>query len=313
MTYFAGTGNRVVDCLVFCEEWGRMLSSSSSEEDEIEELEDRGGGESALRTMPARRRLLCRCRWQQIVAWSAVVVVVALMVSFYAALLGKSSWASFLIFLLVDCGVGFVSLAIILVRPLQTVLSLLHRRRRGRGIPEQQEPISAEEAAAATAPLLGAGPEYHPNRSFRLPAKDVWGIRLIVVVCFVCVISSYLSDDIATFHHNPDAPWRRRAVFVILDCLEDTLYVAGPLWLSICYRTLSLQVWQLRDELVSFQQQQEGEEDNEQASASNDGASTAARLLVRHRIAYERVFEAAEHVSCFMLRPPMCSRFMCEL
>eukprot|EP00977_Amphora_coffeiformis_P004958 scaffold1057_cov154-Amphora_coffeaeformis.AAC.3 len=181
---------------------------------------------------------------------------------------------------------------------------------------EQQELATTNQAAegagnqdpSSEIPLIPTGrTQPQPHAGFQLPPHDGW-ITLYVVAVGGCLLASFLSDNIATYHdvkQEPSAGFQQLSFlfkalqFVVADLIENTLYVGGFLLLAVAYRVIALRVWILRDELLLLPTLYATAGDSPLLFFSNTNNRTERliHIMARHRRAYESAFEVAEHVS----------------
>lgn len=202
-----------------------------------------------------------------VVAWSAVVFVVAVMLVFYKMVNKQSSWAALWISLIMDAGTNFVSLAIILIGPVASAVGLFSSRT------SFSEHSNDEEAAL----LSSRRPESH----FVVPHSD-WILRIHAGIFALCVVTSCASD-IAIAHFDGKRSTTFAFFFVFADILENSLYGGGFLWLAVAYRVIALRVWAILEQL-------------ERLRHSQDRVALVEMLPIM-RQAYEEAFDASEIVS----------------
>jgi hypothetical protein len=261
----------------------------------------------------------------------------------------NSAWAALLTFLVLDCGVSFLSLAAILSRPLDLVAPNHHQSDftaasadAGAGPPsdghaeallqpivlpptdEEQEdtnhvqddswrPLTPTQSTVATSPIIahGALPHVLPpiNEILDLTHGDT-AITVHTVVFFLCLVSSILSDNLATFLQESDsvATMNHIVLFLLLNALENFLYCAGILIMVVSYRTTALQVWHLyhtMEDIYHHLSHTTFSPDTTRNSAPGTNtihANTSdaqASLTILHRClaTYEQIFDRTECLS----------------
>lgn len=263
------SGNKIVDSLLFLEEWGRMLQSNG----------------------PFPNKIL---------AWFFVLAVTIILVAFYLSL-SHAQWTDFLLFLAVDGTVNFASLTVLLLGPVSdSLLGISEQEEILRSEEDDILLLSSDTTMAVineNSMLTPQDTTTNPSRSrhdiFSVPQND-YLIQWYAAVGFVALASSILSDTIVTFSEKTGWSLLEKTAFVIADVVEDSLYMIGFVSLSIAYRVIALRVWILRETLEEVLRD-DGHDDARLSLMEQE--PPLLRTLSQIRESYELAFEASEYLS----------------
>lgn len=237
---------------------------------------------------------------------AAVVVVITLLV-FYSILNRKTDWAHFIIFLVVDAGVSFLGMVVVLLRPVQISIlgstRLLSNRSIGNG-DEEREHTDREETRHLLSTQITNNEDIAapPTQIFRrIPFYDT-AITIHFTVTCLSIISSIISDNLVTIK-EADMNYGVYVLFLYADVVEDFLYCIAFGGLAVSFRLLAIRIWNLKEDidkmfsspgsLFSLREAHFLNNDN----AINDRLSSMLNLLQSMRIQYEATFQAAECIS----------------
>ena len=218
----------------------------------------------------------------QIVAWSCVVGAILSMLYFYYYLNRGTTWAAFLVFLVLDCGVSFIGLVLILLRPLEILFSAQLE-----AVPtidnNNETDLVDETALLSTAQPSTSSGIIHTTTGVQLPQPKDTAITVHACIFLVSFLSSVISDHVATFSQMSDMSIMEVLGFFIMDVIENFFYAVGYLLLSVAYRLIAIALWEVHksiEEMCPFQPENE-----------------FPRLVHRCSIQYEQIFNTTEKLN----------------
>ena len=219
---------------------------------------------------------------QTILGWAAVALTCFSMLYFYYLLNKDTEWAAFLVFLVLDCGVSLVAVALLLLRPMDMVVPNRYK-------PDTSHHPTDAVATTETSALLNPLQELEvssPNddnsnstTGVAIPAHDV-AINIHALVFLLASISSIISDLTITYHQTHIWSW----TMFVLDVVEDVFYCLGFLIMSVCYRLIASGLWDIQRLL-------------EDASNDHNTQEESSILLSSLSHRYEAIFETTEKLN----------------